>query len=60
MIEEAVEKALELDIVTPDLNPSNTGITTSMVGDFIYDYILHPEDRHLNSKHVYLGQSTII
>jgi 3-isopropylmalate dehydrogenase len=60
MIEEAVEKALELDIVTPDLNPNNTGVTTSMVGDFIHDYILHPEDRHLNSKHVYLGQSTII
>ena len=60
MIEEAVEKALELDIVTPDLNPNNTKVTTSMVGDFIHDYILHPEDRHLNTKHVYLGQSTII
>lgn len=60
LIEEAVEKALELDVVTPDLNPNNTQVTTNVVGDFIHDYILHPEDRHRNHSNSYLGQSTII
>ena len=37
-IESAVEKSLELSIVTADLN-SNNSFTTSKVGDFISDYI---------------------
>jgi 3-isopropylmalate dehydrogenase len=59
-IREAVDKSLELNITTPDLNPENIRITTSQVGNFIEDYILHPEDTNLNFTNIHLGQSTII
>ena len=59
-IEKAVEKALELSVTTPDLNPANTLITTSQVGDFIEDFILNPHDSNVNFQNIHLGQSTII
>ncbi len=58
-IKDGVEKALELNITTPDLNNSNP-LTTEKVGDFIYDYILNPEDSNMNFENIHVGQSTII
>ena len=60
LITDAVEKALELDITTPDLNPGNVNITTERVGDFIEDFIMNPDDSNLNFTNIHLGQSTII
>lgn len=59
-IKEAVDKSLELNITTPDLNPENTNISTSQVGNFIEDFILNPEDTNMNFTNIHLGQSTII
>ncbi|AXT53706.1 3-isopropylmalate dehydrogenase [Aquimarina sp. BL5] len=58
-IKNAVEKALELNLTTPDLNITNP-LTTEKVGDFIYDYILNPEDSNMNFENIHVGQSTII
>lgn len=58
-IETAVEKSLELSIVTQDLN-SETSFSTSKVGDFIADYIENPEDSNHNFQNIHMGQSTII
>ncbi|WP_124979460.1 3-isopropylmalate dehydrogenase [Nonlabens xiamenensis] len=60
MIKTAVDRSLELKITTPDLHPENTQITTSKVGDFIEDFISHPNDSNINFANVHLGQSTII
>lgn len=60
MIRTAVDKSLKLYITTPDLNTKYDNITTSKVGDFIEDYINHPNDSNLNFKNIHLGQSTII
>ncbi|MHA7060079.1 3-isopropylmalate dehydrogenase [Aquimarina sp. M1] len=58
-IKKGVEKALELNITTPDLNHTNP-LSTEKVGDFIYDYILNPEDSNINFENIHVGQSTII
>ncbi len=58
-IKDAVEKALELNLTTPDLNTFNP-LTTEKVGDFIADYILNPEDSNINFENIHVGQSTII
>lgn len=58
-IKNAVEKALELNITTPDLNTVNP-LNTEKVGDFIADYILNPEDSNINFENIHVGQSTII
>lgn len=60
LIKKAVEKSLELNITTPDLNPKNNAITTEQVGDFIEDFISHPDDSNMNYSNIHLGQSTII
>lgn len=60
IIRNAVEKSLELGITTPDLNSTNTQITTNNVGDFIEDFIQNPEDSNMNFTNIHLGQSTII
>ncbi len=60
MVREAVEKSLQLEITTPDLNSKNNTITTSKVGDFIEDFINNPKDSNLNFANIHLGQSTII
>ena len=58
-IEKAVEKSLELGITTGDINPKKPYSTTK-VGDFIADYITHPEDSNRNFRNIHAGQSTII
>ena len=60
LIRQAVEKSLELNITTPDLNETNFDISTNQVGDFIEDFISNPEDSNVNFINVNLGQSTII
>ncbi len=59
LVEEAVEKSLELGFSTADIKPENP-FGTSKVGDFIADYILNPEDTNRNFKNIHTGQSTII
>jgi 3-isopropylmalate dehydrogenase len=60
-VREAVDRALEKGIVTPDLNAkSNYG--TSHVGDFIADNIVDSsdDDLNMNDENIGLGKSTII
>lgn len=59
LINVGVEKALKLKITTPDINDEHI-VSTEKVGDFIADYVMHPEDNNLNFKNIHLGQSTII
>ena len=59
-VREAVDKALEKGIVTPDLH-SNSKYGTSHVGDFIADYIVdYQDDLNMNDENIGLGKSTII
>lgn len=58
-IRSAVEKSIELNILTPDLNSTNHFSTTS-VGNFLSDFILDDEDTFYNKNNIDLGQSTII
>ena len=60
MIKTAVNRSLELNITTPDLNSTYNNITTHKVGDFIADFIMNPHDSNANFKNIHLGQSTII
>lgn len=60
LVREAVDKSLKLHITTPDLNTKYDNITTAKVGDFIEDFINHPEETNLNFQNIHLGQSTII
>jgi 3-isopropylmalate dehydrogenase len=57
---EAVQKAIELNVVTVDLNPYSK-FGTNEVGDFISNYILSKDDLlYFNNDNVYIGQSTIV
>ncbi|WP_111709683.1 3-isopropylmalate dehydrogenase [Lutibacter citreus] len=58
-IRAAVEKSIELNITTPDLNSTNHFSTTN-VGTFISDFILDDENTFYNKDNIDLGQSTII
>jgi 3-isopropylmalate dehydrogenase len=58
-IKNAVEKSIELNISTPDLNSTNHFSTTS-VGNFLSDFILDDENTFYNKNNIDLGQSTII
>ena len=60
LMRKAVERSLELNISTPDINKENNAVGTNRVGDFIADYIANPEDTNLNFINIHLGQSTII
>ncbi len=60
MIRRAVERSIDLNITTPDLNAENKQVTTKLIGDFIEDFIHHPNDSNVNFKNIHLGQSTII
>lgn len=60
LIREGVEKSLQLDITTPDLNKKYDQISTSKVGDFIEDFVRHPKDTNVNFENIHIGQSTII
>jgi len=59
LVEQAVEKSLELNFVTQDINPENS-FGTSKVGDFIADFIMNPKDPNRNFQNIFMGQSTII
>jgi 3-isopropylmalate dehydrogenase len=58
-IRTAVEKSIELNITTPDLNSTNHFSTTN-VGNFLSDFILDDENTFYNKNNIDLGQSTII
>ncbi|MGV6845886.1 MAG: 3-isopropylmalate dehydrogenase [Lutibacter sp.] len=55
----AVEKSIELNISTPDLNIENH-FSTANVGSFIRDFILDEDNTFYNKNNIDLGQSTII
>jgi len=58
-IRAAVEKSIDLNISTPDLNVTNHFSTTN-VGNFLSDFILDDENTFYNKNNIDLGQSTII
>ena len=58
-IRAAVNKSIELNISTPDLNLENH-FSTANVGSFISDYILDEDQTFYNKHNIDLGQSTII
>ena len=59
-VREAVDKALEKGVVTPDLNPDSK-YGTNHVGDFIADNIMdNHDDLNMNDENIGLGKSTII
>jgi len=59
-IYEGVEKAIEYNVVTPDLNP-DTKFGTNEVGEFVSNFILNKDDLlYFNDDNVQLGQSTIV
>ena len=59
-IYEGVEKAIEYNVVTVDINP-DTKFGTNEVGEFVSNFILNKDDlMYFNNDNVYLGQSTIV
>lgn len=60
LIQMAVERSLKLGITTVDLNTKGNAVSTTKVGDFIQDFIYHPNDSNQNFTNIHLGQSTII
>lgn len=59
-VNKAVEKALEMNVVTSDIDPDSKK-TTSEVGNFIADYIANAEEIiNYNQENIDYGKSTII
>ncbi|MES2239096.1 MAG: 3-isopropylmalate dehydrogenase [Bacteroidota bacterium] len=59
-IYEGVEKAIEFNVVTSDINP-DTKFGTNEVGEFVSNFILNKDDlMYFNNDNVQLGQSTIV
>ncbi|UOB17293.1 3-isopropylmalate dehydrogenase [Abyssalbus ytuae] len=58
-VTKAIERSLELNIVTPDLNVESK-YGTKKVGNFIADYIANSDDINYNQENIDFGQSTII
>lgn len=58
-VRKAVERALELNIVTPDIDEKSKH-GTKKVGNFIADYIASSDDINYNQENIDFGQSTII
>lgn len=56
----AVEKSLELNITTQDLNSTKKYATTTDVGEFISEYIIDKKSVLYHIENINLGQSTII
>ena len=57
---EGVEKAIEYNVVTIDLNPDSK-FGTNEVGEFVSNFILNKDDlMYFNNDNVHLGQSTIV
>jgi len=59
-IRNAVDKSIEYNITTPDLNATKKYAHTSDVGEFISDYIIDKKSIHHHVENISLGQSTII
>ncbi len=59
-IRNAVEKSIELNITTPDINTTKKFATTSVVGEFISEYIIDSKNVLYHMENISLGQSTII
>ena len=56
---EAVEKAIEYNVVTEDLN-KDSKFGTNEVGDFIANFILSKDDLYFKIDNIKIGQSTIV
>lgn len=56
---EAVEKAIEYNVVTVDLN-TDSKFGTNEVGDFISNVILSKDDLYFKIDNIKIGQSTIV
>lgn len=60
LVHEAIEKAIEYNVVTLDLNPG-TSFGTNEVGEFVSNFILNKDDlMYFNNDNVHIGQSTIV
>ncbi len=59
-IKNAVEKSIELNITTPDLNSTKKFAHTTDVGEFISEYIIDKKSVLYHIENISLGQSTII
>ncbi len=59
-IRNAAEKSIELNITTPDINATKKFARTSVVGDFISEYIIDKKSVLYKVENISLGQSTII
>jgi len=56
----AVDKSIEYNITTPDLNATKKFAHTSDVGEFISEYIIDKKNVMHTMENIALGQSTII
>ena len=59
-VKNAVEKSIELNITTPDINSTKKFAHTSTVGDFVSAYIIDKKSVLYKMENISLGQSTII
>jgi 3-isopropylmalate dehydrogenase len=59
-IKSAVEKSIELNITTPDINSTKKFAHTSTVGEFVSEYIIDKQSILYKMENISLGQSTII
>lgn len=59
-VRNAAEKSIELNITTPDINSTKKFAKTSVVGDFISEYIIDKKSVLYKVENISLGQSTII
>lgn len=59
-IRTGVEKSIEFQITTPDINSTKKFAHTSTVGDFISEYIIDKKNILYHVENISLGQSTII
>lgn len=56
---EAIEKAIEYNVVTEDLN-TDSKFGTNEVGDFVANFILSKDDLYFKIDNIKIGQSTIV
>jgi len=59
-IKNAVEKSIELNITTKDINSTKKFAHTSTVGEFVSEYIIDKKSVLYKMENISLGQSTII
>ena len=59
-VKNAVEKSIELNITTADINSTKKFAHTTTVGDFVSEYIIDKKSVLYKMENISLGQSTII